>query len=95
MSRGPEAVSLDLSQHEQGEIKLLLRRHGTGQALVESLRIILSCAELVATNLGVATALKVSIHPVKDAGATVSAGADHFPPYGPRSALSARRSHRW
>ncbi|MDP4027313.1 hypothetical protein Q8W71_32645 [Methylobacterium sp. NEAU 140] len=35
------------------------------------------------------------IHPVKDAGATVSAGADHFPPYGRRSALSVRRSHRW
>ena len=60
MSRGPKAVSLYLSQHEQGEIKRLLRRHGTGQALVQRLRIILACAEPSATNLGVATALKVS-----------------------------------
>ena len=35
------------------------------------------------------------IHPAKDAGATVSSGADHFLPYGRRSAPSARRSHRW
>lgn len=43
MSRGPKAVSLDLSEQEQGEIKRLLRRHGTGQALVSRLRIILAC----------------------------------------------------
>ena len=60
MSRGPEAVPLDLSEQEQGEIQRLLRRHGTGQALVQRLRIILACAEPGATNLGVATALKVS-----------------------------------
>ena len=60
MSRGPKAVSFDLSQHEQGEIQRLLRRHGTGQALVSRLRIILACAEPGATNLGVATALGVS-----------------------------------
>src|SRR3954451_9996712 len=60
MSRGPKAVPLDLSQQEQGEIQRLLRRHGTGQALVSRLRIILACAEPGATNLGVASALKVS-----------------------------------
>src|SRR4051812_11173955 len=60
MSRGPKAVPLDLSEHEQGEIQRLLRRHGTGQALVSRLRIILACAEPGATNLGVASALKVS-----------------------------------
>lgn len=60
MSRGPKAVSLDLSEQEQGEIKRLLRRHGTGQALVSRLRIILACAEPGATNLGVATVLGVS-----------------------------------
>ncbi len=52
--------SLDLSEQEQGEIKRLLRRHGTGQALVSRLRIILACAEPGATNLGVATVLGVS-----------------------------------
>ena len=60
MPRGPKAVPLDLSEHEQGEIQRLLRRHGTGQALVSRLRIILACAEPGATNLGVASALKVS-----------------------------------
>ncbi|MCX4197902.1 hypothetical protein OMR07_22180 [Methylobacterium organophilum] len=55
MSRGPKAVSLDLSEHEQGEIQRLLRRHGTGQALVSRLRIILACAEPGAANLGVGT----------------------------------------
>ncbi|AWB25625.1 IS630 family transposase [Methylobacterium currus] len=60
MSRGPKAVALDLSQQAQGEIQRLLRRHGTGQALVSRLRIILACAEPGATNLGVATALGVS-----------------------------------
>ena len=60
MSRGPKAVSLDLSEQEQDEIQRLLRRHGTGQALVSRLRIILACAEPGATNLGVATALGVS-----------------------------------
>src|SRR6195952_135526 len=60
MSRGPKAVSLDLSEREQSEIQRLLRRHGTGQALVSRLRIILACAEPGATNLGVATALGVS-----------------------------------
>lgn len=57
MSRGPKAVPLDLSEREQGEIQRLLRRHGTAQALVSRLRIILACAEPGATNLGVATAL--------------------------------------
>lgn len=52
MSRGPKAVSLDLSRHEQGEIQRLLRRHGTGQALVSRLRIILAGAEPGATILG-------------------------------------------
>ena len=60
MSRGPKAVSLDLSEREQSEIQRLLRRHGTGQALVSHLRIILACAETGATNLGVATALGFS-----------------------------------
>lgn len=56
--------SLDLSQHEQGEIKRLLRRHRTGQALVQRPRIILACAESGATNLGVDSALKVSCQTV-------------------------------
>ena len=60
MSRGPKAVALALSEHEQGEVQRLLRRHGTGQALAQRLRIILACAEPGATNLGVATALGVS-----------------------------------
>lgn len=60
MSRGPKAVPLALSEREQGEIQRLLRRHGTGPALVSRLRIILACAEPGATNLGVATALGVS-----------------------------------
>lgn len=60
MSRGPKAVALALSEHEQGEVQGLLRRHGTGQALAQRLRIIQACAELDATNLGVATALAVS-----------------------------------
>lgn len=52
--------SLNLSEREQGEIKRLLRRHGTGQALLQRLRVILACAEPDATNLGLATALGVS-----------------------------------
>jgi hypothetical protein len=68
MSRGPKAVPLDLSEQEHGEIQRLLRRHGTGQALVSRLRIILACAEPGATNLGVATALKVSRQTVASGG---------------------------
>jgi transposase len=60
MSRGPKAVALDLSESEQAALQRLLRRHGTGQALAQRLRIILACAQPGATNLGVATALKVS-----------------------------------
>src|ERR1700710_683589 len=60
MSRGPKAVTLDLSESEQAALQRLLRRHGTGQALAQRLRIILACAQPGATNLGVATALKVS-----------------------------------
>jgi transposase len=60
MSRGPKAIALDLSESEQAALQRLLRRHGTGQALAQRLRIILACAQPGATNLGVATALKVS-----------------------------------
>jgi transposase len=60
MSRGPKAVALDLSESEQAALQRLLRRHGTGQALAQRLRVILACAQPGATNLGVATALKVS-----------------------------------
>ncbi|MBN4094689.1 IS630 family transposase [Methylobacterium sp. OT2] len=62
----PSPLSMSVSEvsamprEDQGEIKRLLRRHGTGQALVSRLRIILACAEPGATNLGVATALGVS-----------------------------------
>src|SRR4051812_31520410 len=64
MSRGPKAVALDLSEQEQGEVQRLLRRHGTGQALAQRLRIILACAEPRATNRGGATALGVRRQPV-------------------------------
>ncbi|MEE7479127.1 hypothetical protein [Methylobacterium hispanicum] len=57
MSGGPKAVPLALSEREQSEIQRLLRRHGTDQALVSRLRIILACAEPGATNLDVAKAL--------------------------------------
>jgi transposase len=60
MSRGPKAVALVLSESEQAALQRLLRRHGTGQALAQRLRVILACAQPGATNLGVATALKVS-----------------------------------
>jgi transposase len=60
MSRGPKAVALAASEHERAELERLLRRHGTGQALAQRVRIVLACAEPGATNLGVATALGVS-----------------------------------
>jgi transposase len=60
MSRGPQAVALDLSETEQARLQRLLRRHGTGQALAQRVRIILACAQSGATNLGVARALGVS-----------------------------------
>ena len=70
MSRGPKAVPLDLSEQEQGEIQRLLRRHGTGQAVAQRLRIVLACAEPGATNLGVATALGVRAGASADEGGT-------------------------
>jgi hypothetical protein len=60
MSRGQKAVSLYTGEHEQSEIQRLLCRHGIEQPQVSSLRIIRACAEPSATNLGVATALRVS-----------------------------------
>jgi transposase len=60
MARGPKAVALDLSEQERSEVQRLLRRHGTGQALAQRLRIVLACADPGATNLGVATVLGVS-----------------------------------
>ena len=60
MSRGPQAVALDLSETERARLQRLLRRHGTGQALAQRVRIILACAQAGATNLGVARALGVS-----------------------------------
>src|SRR4051794_26546871 len=60
MSRGPKAVTLDLSESERAKLQRLLRRHGTGQALAQRVRIILVCAQPGATNLGVAAALRLS-----------------------------------
>jgi transposase len=60
MSRGPKAVSLELTQAERAELRRLLRRRGVGQALAQRVRIVLACAEPGATNLGVAGALGVS-----------------------------------
>ena len=60
MSRGPQAVALNLSETERARLQRLLRRHGTGQALAQRVRIILACAQAGATNLGVARALGVS-----------------------------------
>ncbi|MDE4916098.1 IS630 family transposase [Methylobacterium sp. 092160098-2] len=60
MSRGPQAVALDLSAEEQAALQRLLRRHGTGQALAQRARIILACGQSGATNLGVARSLGVS-----------------------------------
>jgi transposase len=61
MSRGPKAVSLELTQAERAELRRLLRRRGVGQALAQRVRIVLACAEPGATNLGVAAgALGVS-----------------------------------
>ncbi len=60
MSRGPKAVSLELTEAERTELRRLLRRRGVGQALAQRVRIVLACAEPGATNLGVAEALGVS-----------------------------------
>jgi transposase len=60
MSRGPKAVSLNLSEAERTELRRLLRRRGVGQALAQRIRVVLACAEPGATNLGVAAALGVS-----------------------------------
>jgi transposase len=60
VSRGPKAVPLELSEAERTELRRLLRRRGVGQALAQRIRVVLACAELGATNLGVAEALGVS-----------------------------------
>jgi len=57
---GRDVTDQRRSESEQAALQRLLRRHGTGQALAQRLRIILACAQPGATNLGVATALKVS-----------------------------------
>ena len=60
MSRGPKALVLELAEAERAELQRLLRRRGVGQALAQRLRVVLTCAEPGATNLGVAKALGVS-----------------------------------
>src|SRR3954449_159237 len=60
MPRGPKAATVDLAEGERAELEQLLRRRGVGQALAQRIRIVLSCAEPGATNLGVARALGVS-----------------------------------
>ena len=60
MPRGPKAAAVDLAEGERAELERLLRRRGVGQALAQRVRVVLSCAEPGATNLGVATALGVS-----------------------------------
>jgi transposase len=60
MSRGPKAVSLELTEAERAELRRLLRRRGVGQALAQRIRVVLACAEPGATNPGVAAALGVS-----------------------------------
>src|SRR3954464_558644 len=60
MPRGPKAATVDLAEGERAELERLLRRRGVGQALAQRIRIVLSCAEPGATNLGVARALGVS-----------------------------------
>lgn len=45
MSRGPQAVALYLSEPERARLQRLLRRHGTGQASAQRVRIILACAQ--------------------------------------------------
>ena len=56
MSRGPKAVPLELLEAERTELRRLLRRRGVGQALAQRIRVVLTCAEPGATNLGVAKA---------------------------------------
>src|SRR3954465_7476330 len=60
MPRGPKAATVDLAEGERAELERLLRRRGVGQALAQRIRMVLSCAEPGATNLGVARALGVS-----------------------------------
>ena len=60
MSRGPKALVLELAEAERAELQRLLRRRGVGQALAQRIRVVLTCAEPGATNLGVAKALGVS-----------------------------------
>src|SRR3954466_3043936 len=60
MPRGPKAATVDSAEGERAELERLLRRRGVGQALAQRIRVVLSCAEPGATNLGVARALGVS-----------------------------------
>ena len=60
MSRGPKALVLELAEAERAELQRLLRRRGVGQALAQRIRVVLTCAEPGATNLGVAKALGLS-----------------------------------
>ena len=60
MARGPKAIALHLSEHERAELERIVRRRSASQALVQRARIVLACAEVGATNAGVARQLRVS-----------------------------------
>ena len=60
MARGPRPIPLTLTPADREVLERWTRRRTTAQALARRARIVLACAEVGATNSGVARALRVS-----------------------------------
>jgi transposase len=60
MPPGPKPIALVLSETEHEALRGLLRRHSTSQDVAQRARIVLACADPLATNTAIARRLGVS-----------------------------------